>query len=173
MKPSVYIRPLALEDAKTSFNWRNDPDIWTYTEFKPDRYISPEMEEEWLKAKLFRSNEKRFAICLVENDQYIGNIQLLEIDAEKAWYHVFIGEKAFWGQGISQKATKLLLTYAFTELNLKMVMLEVHPENIAAKTVYKKMGFLSVGDNDESGFLTMMLKKNEFIPESLSQESMS
>lgn len=168
MKPSlysVYIRPLVLEDAKVSYNWRNDPEIWTFTEFKPDRYISPQMEEEWLKTKLFRTDEKRFAICLAGNDQYIGNIQLLEIDHEKAWYHLFIGEKTFWGQGISQKATQQLLAYAFSELDLKMILLEVHPDNIAARTVYKKMGFQTVGNNNGTGFLKMRLRKTEFFAE--------
>ncbi|MCX2449917.1 GNAT family protein [Pedobacter sp. PLR] len=162
MKPSVYIRPLVLEDARTSCNWRNDPDIWAFTEVKPDRFISPEMEEEWLKSKLANTNEKRFAICVEENDQYIGNIQLLDIDAETASYHVFIGEKTFWGKGISQKATNLLLSYAFSDLGLKMVSLEVHPLNIPAWTVYKKIGFLPVGNNTETGFIKMRLKKTEF-----------
>lgn len=159
MTPAVYIRPLILEDAQVSCLWRNDPEIWKYTGFKPDRYISPEMEEEWLKNKLINTNEKRFAICLVENDQYIGNIQLLDITKEEAWYHIFIGEKHLWGQGISQKATKLILSYAFYELELENVLLEVNPLNTAAYRVYEKMGFIPFDANEKNGFIKMKLSK--------------
>lgn len=162
MNPAVYIRALKLEDAKVSCLWRNDAEIWKYTEFKPDRYISPEMEEEWLKSKLNNSNEKRFAICLTANDQYIGNIQLLDITEEEACYHIFIGEKSFWGQGISQMATKLILSYAFSELKLENVLLEANPLNIAAYKVYEKMGFIPCGANEKNGFIKMKLTKNEF-----------
>ncbi|TCC92709.1 GNAT family N-acetyltransferase [Pedobacter hiemivivus] len=159
----IYIRPLVLADAKTSFNWRNDPEVWEYTEYQPDLYISPELEEEWLKAKLSRVNEKRFAICLEENDQYIGNIQLLDIDGEKASYHIFIGEKSFWGRGISQSATKLILAYAFSELNLENVSLEVNPLNVPAWKAYQKVGFESIGENKKNGFMKMAISKNEFL----------
>ena len=162
MNLEIYIRPLVLEDAGTSYLWRNDADIWKYTGFRPDRYISPEMEEEWLKSKLSNANEKRFAICHTASHQYIGNIQLLDITDENAWYHIFIGEKKFWGKGISGKATKLLLTYAFSELNLKNVLLEVNPLNIPACSVYKKVGFVPFGTNEKNGFIKMMLSKNEF-----------
>lgn len=159
---SVYIRPLVLEDAQTSYKWRNDADIWKYTGFQPDRFISPEIEEQWLKSKLIKNNEKRFAICLADNDQYIGNIQLLNIDGEKACYHIFIGVKDFWGKGISQSATRLILSYAFLELNLNVVLLEVNPLNIPALIVYKKMGFIATGENKEDGFIKMCLSKKDF-----------
>lgn len=162
MKAAVYIRPLTLEDAKISCSWRNDAEIWKYTGFKPDRYISQSMEEEWLKSKLNNANERRFAICLAANDQYIGNIQLLNITEEEASYHIFIGEKSFWGKGISQAATRLILTFAFSELNLAHILLEVNPLNAAACSVYKKYGFVPAGRNATNGFIKMRLNKNEF-----------
>ena len=70
----VYIRPLTLEDAKTSYKWRNNPKVWELTGSKPDKYITEEMETEWLKNVLQRKNEKRFAVCVKDTDQYIGNI---------------------------------------------------------------------------------------------------
>jgi diamine N-acetyltransferase len=162
MRQAVYIRPLILEDAKVSCLWRNDAEIWKYTEFKPDRHISLEMEEEWLKSKLDNSNEKRFAICLEANDQYIGNIQLVGITQEEACYHIFIGEKSFWGQGISQMATKLILSYAFSELDLESVLLEVNPLNTVAYSIYEKTGFIPFGVNEKNGFIKMKLNKNKF-----------
>lgn len=158
----VYIRPLVLSDANVSYRWRNDADIWKFTEFKPDRYISLEAEQEWLKDKLENKNERRFAICLKENNQYIGNIQLLNLENGQASFHIFIGEKTLWGKGIGQQATKLILKYAFAELGLDSILLEVNQLNILACKTYKKMGFVPVGTNEENGFIKMQLDKKGF-----------
>lgn len=163
MNSSVYIRPLVLDDAKISYRWRNDPEIWRYTGFKPNKHISLETEEAWLKAKLKNTDERRFAICLYESNQYIGNIQLININNGEASYHIFIGEKKFWGKGFAKQATKLILQYAFAELGVDRVLLEVNQFNIAAYEVYKKMGFVSVGQNESNGFIKMMLKQTDFI----------
>lgn len=158
----VYIRPLVLSDANVSYRWRNDSDIWKYTEFKPDRYISLETEQEWLKGKLKNKDERRFAICLKDNNQYIGNIQLLNINKGLASFHIFIGEKKLWGNGIGLQATKLVLEYAFSELGLKCVLLEVNPLNTSACKTYERMGFVAVGTNGINGFMKMKLNKKEF-----------
>jgi diamine N-acetyltransferase len=160
MDYSIYIRPLVFADAQISYQWRNDPEVWEMTEFKPDKIISLEIEEEWLKSKLDNKNEKRFAICLVKNHQYIGNIQLVDINNGLGYYHIFIGEKTFWGKGIAQEATKLILAYAFSKLGLNQVLLEVNPSNISAFTVYKKLGFLPVGKNENNGFIKMIINLN-------------
>lgn len=162
MKDAIYIRPLALADAKVSYLWRNDPDIWLYTEFKPNQYITSAMEEEWLQSKLEKPDEKRFAICLTANDQYIGNVQLLNITKKEADYHIFLGEKNFWGRGISQSATQLVLALAFSRLNLENVFLEVNPLNIAACSLYIKAGFATIGENALNGFLRMRINRKEF-----------
>jgi diamine N-acetyltransferase len=162
MKALIYLRPLVVADARTSYKWRNDPDIWKFTEFKPDLPITREIEAAWLIGKLKKRNERRFAICLLNNDQYIGNVQLLEIDHEKAWFHIFIGEKKFWGQGISQKAMQIILYYAFSELGLQKVLLAVSPLNIAAWKVYEKMGFIYTGKNEKNGFKEMKITKATF-----------
>lgn len=162
MDSLVYIRPLVLSDANVSYQWRNDSDIWKYTEFKPDRYISLEAEQKWIKDKLENKDERRFAICLKENNQYIGNIQLLNISNGLASFHIFIGEKSLWGNGIGKQATKLILKYAFFELGLKCVLLEVNPLNISACKTYERMGFVAVGSNEGTGFTKMKLNKKEF-----------
>lgn len=161
MKALIYIRPLVLADARVSYKWRNDPDIWKYTGFKPDRPITREIETKWLSSRLNKTNEKRFAICLLNTKQYIGNVQLIDIDHDKAWFHIFIGEKRFWGRGISKKATNIVLYYAFTELKLKRVLLDVNSLNIAAWKLYERIGFTYTGKN-EKNFREMVITRAEF-----------
>jgi len=161
MSESIYLRPLALEDAKTSYKWRNNPEIWKYTCFNPSKPITLEVETAWLGEILKRTDQKRFAICLTENGKYIGNIQLIDIVDQHAEFHLFIGEQGYWGKGIGEKATKLILEYAFCSLNLSSVRLDVDRENKAAVKIYARQGF--VGLAGEQNSMEMKIKKEDYL----------
>ena len=137
----IYIRPLKEDDSIISFRWRNDPEIWTLTGNKPDKIITPEIELEWIRNILTRVNEKRFAICIKETNEYIGNAQLTDVDSNEAQYHLFIGEKKFWGKGIGTKVANLILNYAFFNLRLKTVYSYFQPGNLASLKACEKAGF--------------------------------
>jgi diamine N-acetyltransferase len=137
----IYIRPLREEDAAISYNWRNDSEVWKYTGKRPDRLITLEIEEEWIKEKIRNKNEKRYAICLTLNDKYIGNVQLTNISKDTAEFHIFIGDKDYWNKGIGQKATKRMIELGFKELSLKEIFLEVDVNNIPAIKAYERAGF--------------------------------
>jgi RimJ/RimL family protein N-acetyltransferase len=161
MNYSVYLRPLKITDAKTSYKWRNNPLIWKFTEFKPNKKIDIATEMDWIKKVLKCKNEHRFAICLLETGQYLGNIQLINIADKAGYFHVFIGETSFWGKGIAKEATQLLLNYGFKKLGLDFINLKVHQDNNIAKSIYQKMGFHSIGI--DADFMVMTLEKNHFL----------
>jgi len=151
MTMNVYIRPLEVADAATSYLWRNNPLVWEHTGTKPDREITLDMENKWIRVAVKNKNEKRFAICVSSTNEYIGNVQLTNIELSRAEFHIFIGEPQFWGKGIGRIATDLLLTYAFEELSLKEVCLFVKIANEQAIALYRNCGFrykLSKGDNN-------------------------
>lgn len=158
---AVYIRPLVLSDAQISFRWRNNPEVWEFTGSRPNKYITPEIETEWLKNTFQRDNERRFAICLKRNDQYIGNVQLTDIFNNKAQFHIFIGEPDFWGKGIATQATNLIIHYGFSELGLDEIYLEVNAANLSAIAVYKKIGFVTKNEKI-TNFLKMELTRKMF-----------
>jgi RimJ/RimL family protein N-acetyltransferase len=160
MNYSVYLRPLEITDAKTSYKWRNNPVLWKYTEFKPNKNISIAIETAWLKKVLKCKNAFRFAICLLDSGKYLGNIQLVNIDDKIGYFHVFIGETSFWGKGIAKEATQLMLNYGFSKLGLTAIKLKVHQNNSVAKAIYQKMGFQEI--NKEGDFLVMSLQRNFF-----------
>jgi len=159
MNYSIYLRELYLSDAIISCNWRNNPLIWKYTSFKAEKFISEEIEVEWLKNTLAKPNDYRFAICLKKNSQYIGNVQLTNVLSNTAEFHLFIGETSFWGMGIGKQATALMLNFGFNYLALNSIILEVHKENLAAQSVYKKIGFSENGLNND--FLKMIIQKEQ------------
>lgn len=144
----VSIRDLKVEDAAIAWQWRNDPDIWKYTDRGERPKITVETERDWITEVIQREKEKRFAICVGEAQKYVGNVQLTDINNEEAEFHIFIGEKEFWGKGIATKATNLLLNYAISKLKFKKINLKVSKENIAAIKVYERIGFVVTDEQD-------------------------
>lgn len=154
---NILIRPLERNDAKTSFHWRNDPEVWKYTGNKPDRYITEDIEAEWIEKVTNEKNSKRFAIiCEL---QYIGNIQLTNISASNAEFHIFIGNKEFWGKGVSQLATYQILYYAKEVLKISEIYLSVKPDNLAAINSYKRNNFTVVEENSDVVKMSILLSK--------------
>jgi len=139
----IYIRPLRESDADVSYLWRNDREIWTHTGSKPNRIISQNDEIAWIKEVLQRTTERRFAICIEEKNSYIGNVQLTNIDKQRAELHIFIGEKEYWGKGVGTEATSLILKYAFQVLMLEEVYLIVNKKNTKAIKMYMNCGFVN------------------------------
>lgn len=148
----VYIRPLTIEDAKISYQWRNDPEVWKFTGSKPDREITYEIEKEWIEKVISDKTCRRFAI--IADGNYIGNIQLTNIKNKEAEYHIFIGDKSWWGKGISTLATYQILHFAKEELQLEEVLLSVREENIAAIKSYLKCSFSE--RESENGWIKMV-----------------
>lgn len=138
----IYLRDLVEKDALTSYKWRNNPNIWKFTGRKPDKVITPEIELEWIKEVLQRPHEKRYAICINGTDEYIGNVQLTNIDKGEAEFHIFIGEEKYWGKGIGTQATLELIKIAFNQLKLKKIYLFVNKKNIPAIKAYLNCGFI-------------------------------
>ena len=142
----IYLRTLEEEDALISYKWRNDPEIWKLTGSRPDIVVTPEIETKWIRKVLQDTTCRRFAICLAEKDEYIGNIQLTNITKQDAEFHIFIGKKKYWGKGIGFKATEELIRFINENMPLKQIYLFVKPENKAAVKIYEKTGFRFVGD---------------------------
>ena len=143
----IYLRRLRIEDAQVSWKWRNDSEIWEYIGKKPDKYITLEIERTWLEKVLKESSSYRFAICSKDTDEYIGNIQITNIDwAEgEGEFHIFIGEKKYWNKGFGTDATKMMIKFARNGLRLKRLILYVDIRNISALRIYEKCGFQSIG----------------------------
>ena len=138
----VEIRPLVEEDALTSVNWRNDPSIWEYTEFRPNKHILLEDELEWIKKAIEDKHSHRFAI--VADQTYVGNIYLTDIENNSAEYHIFIGNHNFAGRGVAYEASKKLIGFAKNSLGLTKIYLNVRTEHKRAIALYEKLGFTNL-----------------------------
>lgn len=146
----ICLRKLEEKDAKISWKWRNDPEVWKQTGRKWNNVVTYDIEREWIKKVRKEKDSIRFAICVGDSKEYIGNIQLTNIEKDSAKFHLFIGEKKFWGKGIGSRATELLIEYAKTHTSIKEIELLVMKENKAALRVYEKSGFIIKNANNKN-----------------------
>lgn len=149
----IKIRPLEEKDAYTSVKWRNIPDLWIHTTFKATREITIEDELTWIKKVTSDPSDARFAITA--DGVYVGNIYLTGIQDGVGEYHIFIGEKEYWGKGIARQASVQLIEYA-KQRGLKGIYLEVKEDNAGAYHLYETLGFKKIELLD-SGFTSMKL----------------
>lgn len=153
MQINITIRPLTLNDARTSVKWRNNPEIWKWTLNSPNRKILLKDELMWVKKVIAEKDSKRFAI--LANERYIGNIQLTNIKYSESYFGIFIGDTDYWGKGIGFTATKLIIQYGFEKLGLKKIKLRVRQGNTRAIHIYSKLGFKKVNENEELIFMEL------------------
>ena len=141
----ITFRKLRPEDAEISWHWRNDPELWKYTDRTHNNYITKEIEQAWIEQELAKEDVKRFAICIGSEQRYIGNISLrIEKDGE-ASFPIFIGDKEQWGKGITSKALSWCVDYARKELRLKKLIGKIHKNNEASIRASTKAGFRKTG----------------------------
>lgn len=143
----IYLRALEIEDYKTSVNWRRDDELWNSVVGRR-YYVSESYEREWVQKRANgMPNSEAFAICLRENNTYIGNGYLNNIDLFNRCCEIgrLIGDPACRGIGLGSEITMLLLRHAFLELGLERVYSWQLPTNIASAKSKEKAGFRHEG----------------------------
>lgn len=167
----VYLRALEPEDYKKSIKWRNDDEIWEMVG-GPKHFVSEAYEKKWVEDAIFSKDSINLAICLKENDEYIGNAYITNMDWINRSAHApsMIGEKQYWSSGLATEARILLLYFAFYERGFNRIWASILEENIGSQRMcekcgYKKEGILrqSVYKNGEfKNQILMSVLKEEF-----------
>jgi len=143
----VRLRRFEKEDLERVLGWINDREV---TRFLAARYpFSRAQEEDWIDrvSKQPPSEGLVLAIELLADSRHIGSIGLHDVHWEDchASLGIMIGEKDCWGQGYGSDAIVTLLRFAFDEMNLHRVTLDVLTDNDRAIASYRKCGFVSEG----------------------------
>jgi RimJ/RimL family protein N-acetyltransferase len=135
----INLTPIVQEDIKLVVRWMNDPDVRAYT-----RNPLPRTVEEIKKLFEPKKDEMRtdvhFLIYLKNDEKMIGMVGLTDIHwlDRNANLLTVIGEPEYWGKGIGVEASKLMITYAFEELNFHKVCTSIYsPDERALKTAVK------------------------------------
>lgn len=88
-----------------------------------------------------------FHLRALEGDHLLGFVALFNIKwaSQHAEMAIGIGDPAYRGKGYGSDALRVLLRYAFNELNLYRVELTVMAYNTAAIQAYERVGFVREG----------------------------
>ena len=134
----VTLRDFTENDINDKIRWINDPENHRYL-----HYEIPLEYEKTLQWFLSKNNSNRLDLVIQYGSVPVGLIGLLGIDRvnSKAEYYICLGEKRYKGKGIAKIASKMLLDYAFYELELNKVFLNVDAQNMVACHLYEKIGF--------------------------------
>lgn len=142
----VILRALERSDLERSYHWMNDPII---VRALKSRYPIPfEQEAEWLeKAAHSTSVDRHFAIERKDNRTHIGNASIHAIDwvSRTAFFGLFIGDPGAWNRGFGTDSVRTLVRFAFEEMNLQKLKINVFDYNDRAKHVLDAIGFIQEG----------------------------
>lgn len=127
--------------------WSNDSEFMRLLDWDPARRISTKTNKEWLEKHMDEFLEHSFIIRTLEDDRPVGEIGLDDIrwNFGDTFVGIGIGERSDWGKGFGTDAMRIILRYAFMELNLHRVSLNVFEYNPRGIRSYEKCGFVVEG----------------------------
>lgn len=145
------LRMLKIEDAVFMLEWMHDPNV--NSNFKFDfASMTKEKVIDFINTSF--NNETQHFAFVNENDEYLGTISLKHISyTDNNAEYAITTRTCAQGTGAAYKATMALLKYAFDELGLHRVYLNVLEENERANAFYKKCGFFYEGQFKEHLYL--------------------
>ena len=138
----MIVRRLEENDLQLRVSWMNNEKVYSSMHFE----IPVVMENtiKWYHNNV--GNEKRADLAFEENGEIVafGGLTAINREVNKAELYIFVNPNAQKG-GIGTKATILLCKYGFEELGLNKIYLETNEDNLAARRVYEKCGFMLEG----------------------------
>ena len=144
---SVFLRAAEREDIPLFVAWFND---WrtsrTLAKLAP---MSIAQEERWFEHMLADQGKSGyfFVACLLDDDRPIGTVGLFDLDLVNgsAGLGISIGAEADRGRGHGTDMLRALLAFAFGQLRLERIWLDVYDMNPGARRVYERVGFVLEG----------------------------
>lgn len=142
------LRRLEEKDASLMLEWMHDDTINCNFQY-PFKEMTIEKVKNFIEYS-FNEENQHFAI-VDEKDEYLGTISLKNISYKNGnAEYAIVTRKNAQGTGVARLATCELLQYAFEELKLHKVYLNVLAENIRARKLYEKCGFMQEGISKEA-----------------------
>lgn len=144
----LVIRPLRPSDADALAAYRSRPEVarfqsWdTYSTQQANDLIglmqhsAPEVKGDWYQ----------FGVELAETGQLIGDVGVLNTDAEgKSWIG-FTLDPAFWKRGLASEAVGAILKH-YAALGITTIWASTDPRNQSSRTLLEKLGFAHIEES--------------------------
>ena len=148
----VYLTPIQRADCVVFARWSEDME---YQRMLRRGEVFPDIAESferWLFSETERDEFYRAAIRTNADNTLIGMCEINRIfrQARHCMFWIGIGEPAYREHGYGSDAIRVLLRFAFLEMNLNRVGLEVMSYNDRAIAAYERIGFQHEGRQRET-----------------------
>ena len=136
----------------------NDPEIQKFISTIPFT-VSFEDEMNWIKEKM-ESDSIIFSMIEKDTNEYIGNIEMMNIEDKKGELGICI-TKDKCDRHYGTEAINRFLDYAYNDLNLDEVYLNVHGDNKRAIKCYENCNFIIDAPGRHEGDYHMIHQKEK------------
>lgn len=137
------------ELAKAYAVWNRDSELLRLSDSRAARLHSAKGIKEFVEKEIEKESPELhfFTIRTLNGNRLLGDIILEVINwgARDAFVGISIGDRNDWSKGYGTDAMKIILRFAFTEINLRRVTLTVFEYNPRAIRCYEKAGFQHEG----------------------------
>jgi RimJ/RimL family protein N-acetyltransferase len=141
----LHIRPVNVEDNKSMFKYRSDPETNRYLSLNPETeadvsdFISRTSKEMNVPGTWFQ-----FVLIDKESDLLIGDIGLHFLESDSDNKQIEIGytlDKTFRGKGYATEALIVIIDYLVFNLNKHRIIASIDPTNSASIKLIERLGF--------------------------------
>ena len=147
----ISFRPHTQEDVSLRVRWLNNRKAILYALDDPNHVTTTEEQNQWFNdyEEKLKSGKKSFFTILFDN-RPVGFMGLSNIiqTTKSADVFILIGEDKYRGRGTGKEAMRYLINYAYGELGLDCLQLEVKKLNLSAINLYLSLGFEKTGEDN-------------------------
>jgi len=139
---SVRLRGLRLDDSPRILALLREPEVHRFFLWEPphdlaeaEQYVSGFQQEVELRWAY------HFGVVRAAADELLGVANLYHVDlrAGEAEIGIWLGRE-YWGQGVQQEVSELLLRLGFEGLRLRRILFQVAAGNARAQAAFRKLG---------------------------------
>ncbi|MBV1922856.1 MAG: GNAT family N-acetyltransferase [Flavobacteriaceae bacterium] len=159
----LYLREFSKEDASSFYLLNKDPEVIKYTGDPPFSSVK--------EAELFIENYSaykdigygRWAVCLLENDSFIGFCGLKFHPKENITEIGFRFFKEQWNNGFATESAAAVIDYGFKKIGLSEIYAHAQINNLSSQRVIEKCGLQFVKNitHDDMPAKLYCIKKNQ------------
>lgn len=145
-KMKITIRESVFDDLAYFARWESMPEVTRF--FTIDDGKTYEMTVREFCERQEDKAARQFTICLAETGEPVGRIYVSRIDDRYDSLditRIYIAEPSMRGKGYGEEALRLILKWAFEEMDCERVTLDHFTDNDVAASLYNKVGFAGEG----------------------------
>jgi RimJ/RimL family protein N-acetyltransferase len=156
---------------KTLWSWDRDSEFRRLLDDEPPCLWSAKNIQTWFEKPNEEQADRGFYFLMrtLQDDRLIG-LWVNEWSRAEAEVGIGIGDRESWGKGFGTDAMRVIMRYAFCELNLQRITLQVFDYNARAIRSYEKVGFTHEGrtrkaifrDGSRADIVTMGILREEW-----------